>query len=89
VRATLVRHFIDVGTCARLALRTLPFAPARAARSMLEPTGLAALVALGGLSPSLMAARERAGAAAIQLTAVAVGAQQHLIAATRAQEQAG
>jgi hypothetical protein len=57
-------------------------------RGMLEATG-AALVALGGLSPPLMATRERAGAAAIQLTAVAVGTQQHLIAATRAQEQAG
>jgi len=88
-QATLVRHFIDVGTGADLAQRTPPLAPARAASSMLEPTGLAALVALRGLSPPLMAARERAGPAAIQLTAVAVGTQQHLVAATRAQEQAG
>ena len=48
-----------------------------------------ALVALGGVPPSLAATRAGARPAAILLTAVAMGTQQHLVAATRAQEQAG
>jgi len=84
-----VRHFIDVGPGVALAQRGSSFAPARAARGMLEPTGPTALVTLGGLSSSLTAACERARPAAIQLTAIALGTQQHLIAATCAQEQAG
>jgi hypothetical protein len=78
-----VRHFIDV-----LAQRT-PFAPARGARCMLELTAPTALVALCCLPPSFTPAHTRARPAAIQLTAVAVRTQQHLIATTRAQEQPG
>ena len=83
-----MRHFIDGASCAGQVPRTSPCAPARAARGVLESTAPTALVAPRGLLPSLMAARERARPAAIQLTVVAVGPQQHLIAATRAQEQA-
>ena len=83
-RATLVRHFID-----GVAQRTPPLAPARAARGMLELTAATALVALCSLPPSFTPTHARAHPAAILLTAVAVRTQQHLIATTRAQEQAG
>ena len=82
-RATLVRHFIDV-----VAQRTPPLAPACAARGMLESTAATALVALCSLPPSFTPTHARAHPAAILLTAVAVRTQQHLIATTRAQEQA-
>ena len=72
-----------------MAAMVTPSAPARAARGMLESTTPTALVAPRGLAPTLMTSCRRARPAAIQLSAVAVGAQQHLIAATRAQEQAG
>ncbi len=89
IRATLVRHFIGVAQRAALAQRTPPPAPARRASGMLELTASTALVALGGFPPSLAATRAGARPAAILLTAVALGAQQHLVAAPRAQEQAG
>jgi hypothetical protein len=83
-RATLVRHFID-----GVAQRTPPFAPARGTRGMPELTAPTALVALCSLLSSFKPTHARARPAAILLTAVAVRTQQHLIATTRAQEQAG
>jgi len=56
---------------------------------MLELTASTALVALGGLAPSLAATHAGACPAAILLAAIAMGTQQHLVATARAQEQAG
>src|SRR5947207_7670445 len=83
-RATLVRHFIDA-----LAQRPPPLTPARGARGMLELTAPTALVALRRSAASFTSTQARTRPAAIQLTSVAVRTQQHLIATTRAQEQAG
>jgi hypothetical protein len=84
-QATLVRHFIDLLP----QQRTPPVAPARGTRGMPELTGPTALVALGSLPPSFTPTLARTRPAAILLTAVAVRTQQHLAAATCAQEQAG
>jgi hypothetical protein len=56
---------------------------------MLELAATTALVALGGLAPPLAPTVAGARSAAILLAAIAVGTQQHLVAATRTQEQAG
>ena len=84
-----MRHFIGAAHRAALAQRTPPSAPARSASGMFELTAPTALIALGGVPPPLAATRAGARPTAILLTAVAMRAQQHLVAAPRAQEQAG
>ena len=92
-RATLVRHFIDIGASAgrAQAALTLTFTstPASRARRMLEPAATAILVALGAVPTVFVAAGGRARWTAIQLAVIAVGAQHDLLATTHAQEQAG
>ena len=89
IRATLVRHFIGFAHLARLTQRASPLTPACRASSVLELTAPTALVALGGLAPALAATHAGARPAAILLAAIAMGTKQHLVAAPRAQEQAG
>jgi hypothetical protein len=88
-RATLVRHFIDIGASAGQAQAASASTPASRARRMLEPAAAAVLVALGAVPTVFVAAGGRARWAAIQLAVIAVGTQHDLLAATHAQEQAG
>jgi hypothetical protein len=87
IGATLVRHFIELAVGRVLAQRTaLPLSPACSARGMLDPAVPRALVAPSRLAPPLTPSTARARPTAVLLAAVAVRAQQHLFAATRAQE---
>lgn len=55
---------------------------------MLESTAPTTLVALGRLAPTLTPTQDRTSPAAILLATIAVGTQQHLVAATRANRRA-
>ncbi|HYN63137.1 MAG TPA: hypothetical protein VES36_00920 [Candidatus Limnocylindrales bacterium] len=67
----------------------MPAAPASCSRRVGHTATAAALVAVRGLALRRLTGLARARRAAVALAAVAVAAQQDLIAATRAQEQAG
>jgi hypothetical protein len=90
IGATLVRHFICL-VLWRISANRAPLArsPARTSRGMLEPAAHAALVVPGGLTPPLAPPNAGTSPAAILLAVVAMRAQKDLIAAARAQEQAG
>jgi hypothetical protein len=84
-----VRHEVGRELAVTLGLNTLAAAPPPRSRGVCEASRAAALVALRGLAPCVLARCARAGAATVALTAVAAATKQHLRAAPRAHEQAG
>jgi len=67
----------------------LALTPALLTRGVLEAADGAALIALPGLELVGPSRGSRTGTAAVQLPAIAVAAQHHLVAAASTQEQAG
>ena len=87
---TLVRHVMCIDACSNGCVtgRTA-LAPTTRALCMRHAPSPGSLVALCGLAPSLPASLMPAGPAAVAVTAVAAATQDDLLAAARAQVQAG